>query len=794
LQPNGLANDFSYPSGPSSQVELPNDPRYYLALFLRNKSVLTLCAFGGLILALLFTFPQTPIYQALATIEVQPPVEEAILAAQTRSSSAAGGQTFLPTQVVLLTSVILQAKVVERIGPEKVLEVLQVPSRFDLWWDLVVPKDFEWPSWFPKKTKAAIAAPSAERLGRSLAGSVQARIRPGTQVVEISVESVDPEFASKYANTLAEEFISQAIETRWQQSRRTTNWLSSQIDEVKYSLEASEDRLQEYARSYGIIYSGEQASIDEQKLRQIQQDLATASSARILQQSRRELAIGTPISTLGDVLDDPALRSFQTQLADLRNQLASKSTTLTENHPDIVRLRAQMAELQESIGVARENILKRISNDYESAKRREDLLRDEFEMQLERVAAVSAGAVQYGILKREVDTNRALYDSMLQRVKEAGITSALRASNVRVVDPAPVPGSPIKPRPVLNAAIGMVLGMVFGLGLVLVQERSNRYIRSPGDCHSVTGVDELGFIPELPVPEAPATALPRLSNEKRSQSKSNRRLQLSLSQPSQAEPQGDSWLEDLPAITDPKSSISEAFRLVVTSLNVLDAFGALPKAIAISSAHPGEGKTTICANLGATYASLGKRVLLIDADLRRPNLYKRLQCHNKNGLTAILRSDQPIAEQFEQENLLQSTPVENLFLLAGGMVKGSPSSLLFSPRLPEMLKLLSESFDHVFIDSPPMIQMADARILSRAAGHAILVVKAGDTEKSSFALNVDRLQQDDVHIVGTILNAWNPKVHGNYQYGYGYGYRYYGGRYYYSNKAYDSYSEDKPRS
>ncbi len=418
----------------------------YFAILRRRKGTLILATFLGGLLAVLLTLPQTRIYQARTTLEIQSlnpdfmnlrevnPVEQA---------SRSVDQADIQTQIQILKSENLVERTLKKLGWVK-------PAAKP---DTDTSRPSAW------RRALQLPGPGAERPARQraldlAAEELEVRAQGQTRIVEVVVESTDPQVAAEFANTLAEEFIDQNLEARWATTQRTGEWLARQLEEMRVKLEQSEDELQAYARSAGLLYTREQYSIAEEKLQQIQAELSKAEADRIGKQSRYEMARTSPPEVLPDVLNDTALRDYQARITELRREEAELTTTFTREHPRVKRVRAQLAAMEAAFSGVRDAILGRIRNEYEEAVRREELLRKDYMKQARLVSGQAAKAIRYNILKREVDSNRQLYETMLERVKEASVASALRASNVRVVDRARAPERPSKPRPALNGTGG----------------------------------------------------------------------------------------------------------------------------------------------------------------------------------------------------------------------------------------------------------------------------------------------------------------------------------------------------
>ena len=317
-----------------------------------------------------------------------------------------------------------------------------------------------------------------------------------TRIIEVTVDSMSPQVATDFANTLTSEFIDQNLESRWQTTQHTSEWLSRQLDDMRVRLERSEDRLQAYARQAGLLFTGtRKTTFPKEKLLQLQQALSAAQTDRISKQSRWEMANSSPAEALPDMLNDSTLRDYQAKLTELKRQIAELHATYTDESPKVQKVQVQFATLESALSTERADILKRIKNEYDEALRRESLLTADYSAQRTTVTGESGKAVQYDIMKHEVESNRQLYDAMLQQLKQATLASALRASNIRVVDPAKLPGRPYKPDVPISTGLGLLTGVFLGAAFVIMQERADRSIQEPGETQFFLNLPELGIVP-----------------------------------------------------------------------------------------------------------------------------------------------------------------------------------------------------------------------------------------------------------------------------------------------------------
>lgn len=706
----------------------------YWRIVRRRKGTLILMTFLGAVAGVLITLPQTPVYQARTSLEIQDlnlnfmdmkqvsPVDE---------SSNYNALSDLKTQTEILQSDAILDAVVKKLKVDSPKDLKQPSGRFSAWRHAL-----NLPEPTPVDAREALLDASRKSL----------KIRPvgQTRIIQVLVDSTNPKLAADFADVLANEFIDQNIQARWSTAQRTADWLTRQLDEMRVKLERSEDALQSYAQRSGLVYTDEKTSVSEERLHQLQAALSTAQADRIAKQSRYEVASHAAPESLADILDDSTLRTYQEKLTELKRERAESSAIYASGNSRIQKLDAQVVTLEAALQSERDLILKRIQNDYDEAKRRENLLAADYQTQSGLLSKENEKSIQYNILKREVDSNRQIYDAMLTKVKEASVASAMRASNVRVVDRARVPTVPYKPRMSFNTALGLLGGLTIGLVLIVTLERSDRTIQEPTDSTVYLNLPELGVIP--------AHALGRRPFYYRN------KVSTSISQnPASAHP------TELLTWEGKQSMAAEAFRATLTSILFSTGNGHRPKVLVITSASPGEGKTTIGCNLGIAFAEIRQRVLIVDADLRRPRVHDIFSVPNDRGLRDLLLDSSETGDS--PRSYIRETSIPGLFVLPSGPPAASAANLLHSTRLFELIERFRLEFDTVLIDTPPMLQMPDARVVGRLADAVVLVIRAGKTTRAEALAIRRRFADDNTVVLGTILNDWNPKHSSN---GYGY--------------------------
>jgi succinoglycan biosynthesis transport protein ExoP len=720
---------------------------YYGLILSRHKRTWAVFALLGLLLGFFVTVPQTRVFRARSSVEIVDLNQNFLNLKQASpvAESATTSDWDIQTEIKILESDSLRDRVLAKLRKAAHAEPESANGSSPWRKALNLPEPAR-VSGYERKLVAA-------------ADSLKIRAAGQTRILEMTVDSPDPELAARFTNTLADEFIEQNLESRWQISQKTGDWLARQLDDMKIKLERSENALQNYARESGLIFTDERTNISEEKLRQLQQELSSVQAERIAKQSRFELTQASAPDALPEVLNDAGLRATAAKLTELDQELAELHTTYTPDHIKVKRVEAEMATLQTALAADRQAIVKRIRNEFEEAQRRESLLAAAYEAQTKLLTGESEKAIQYNILKREVDTNRQLYEAMLQQMKESSIASAMRASNIRVLDAAKPPVRPYKPNARRSAALGLLAGLLLGGAFILVRDRLDRTIQQPGDAHLHLNIPELGVIPAGGKPESKAigktASLAAVSSE----------VALSRALAAAGSAAAGERVE-LAALHQRSSLIAESFRSTLVSILFSGENSFRPKLLVFTSASPSEGKSTVTSNLAVAIAETGQRVLLIDADLRRPRQHEIFAVENRRGLTSILRAGTERTDPQSVFGLIRPTEAPRLDILTSGPPSAAATNLLCDPSVPELLMLLRSEYDTVLIDTPPMLQMPDARILGRLADAVVLVIRAGKTRRDAALAATQRFAQDGARLLGAILNDWDPKhaSRSHYQY------------------------------
>jgi capsular exopolysaccharide synthesis family protein len=719
----------------------------YLNILRRHKTTILLAALAGLILGVGIGVPMKPVFRARTSLEVLN-LNDDFMNMKQANPTTTNDNTYEiseeQTQAKLLEGEALQLRVMARLNPGQNANTSK-------------PKmaSSGWRKWLHLKEPVKMTA--REKLLAGLAGSMKVRPTARTRVLEVTADSTDPELATQYLNTLVEEFIQQSVEARLDTTQRTSDWLRREIEDARSKLQHAEDDLQSYAGQSGLIFTDENTNVATEKLQQLQGQLSQATADRITKQSHYELAKTSPPDALGDVLNDNSLRDTSAKMSDLRRQIASLSAVFTPGYSKLQQAQAELATLETTFASQRAAIVKHIDDDYLEAANKEKLLANAYDSQIAVVTGQGEKLIQYNIRKREVDSSRQLYDTMLQQTKQASIASAMRASNVRVVDAAELPDLPVFPNFKLNAGLGMFAGLLFGITFATVRQRVDRTLQQPGDVQQWTNLPELGTIPTATTARL---SYRRASAAEVSEAPGGKARALKL--------RGDPNEVELMTLRQRASIVAEAFRCTLTSLLFVGENGSSPRVLAFTSANPGDGKTSVVSNLALATAEIRRTVLIIDADLRRPRQHGIFEVPNDRGLSDILR------EELSEENLtglVHPTSVPGLHVLPAGPPTQAAAHLLYSPNFAALVARYRTQYDMILIDVPPMLQMTDARVAGRLADGVVLVGRAGKTTRDALLAVRDRFMEDRIRVLGTILNDWNPKKSAGGYYGYGGSYK-----------------------
>jgi polysaccharide biosynthesis transport protein len=672
------------------------------------------------------TFLTTPIYRATTMLQID---REAPKVVKYEAVTPAETDTFDPqfyqTQYDLLKSHSLAERVVEQ------LNLAQHPafqgngqgrSVLGLWAEVRA----EEAATDPREVRSGLA----DRLLDSLT------VEPvrNSKLVKIHYESPDPALAAQIVQVLAETFIQLSLERRFDAASYAKNFLEQRLAQVKGRLEDSDQALVAFARSQGILnvdnVDGEKQTLAMQKLQALSVGLAEARKERIAAESLYREALAAQGHGLSRILDNWTINRLKEAKVELEAIYQEQRGTLNSDHPKMQQLRRRITEVEDQIGREIGAIHGALRGDFQAAQRKEATLNSETAEVTSEVTRLRDQTSQYNILMREVDTNRTLYDGLLQRLKEVGVIGGVSLNNLSVIDAAEVPKVPFQPNVRLNLLLGILLGLLGGIGLAFLFEHLDDTVKLPEDLERLAQVPVLGILPKLPSSTAATLATS--------------------------------------AYDDPRSAFAEATRSLRTAL-LFSTPERAPRVLHVTSPGLAEGKTTITLNLAITFTQLGHKVLLIDCDLRRPALHRVLDLDTNRGLTHFLTS-----EPTGPGDVTQYAHIPNLFAIPAGPVPPNPAELLESARMVDFLALAAEKFDYVLLDGPPILGLADGLILASLARGTVVVVEAAATRRDHLIGALKRLAGVQARVLGGVFNKLSRRDSA---------YSYYHSYYYYGNEA-----------
>jgi polysaccharide biosynthesis transport protein len=607
----------------------------------------------------------------------------------------------------------------------------------------------------PNGPSEAVAIGSLENQRRppelgAFLGSLSVKRVVNSRLLDVSFESTDPQFAARVVNEHIKNFQDQNIKSRYDETTRATTWLRDELDELKIKVQESEDKRIAYERKNQIWTLDDKSNITTQRLADVNKALTDAQDERMKKEALYEFAKAGDVADVPALHDDPILQGLTEKRQLISEDYVDALNQYGPNFPKVQRLQLQLKDADQAIQKQNLTILHRIESEYREARQREEMMRQALDEQKAEANEMAERLVEYNILKREAEANKTLYDGLMTKLKEVGISAALRSSNIRIVDPAMIPAYPSRPAKARNIALAFLVGLVGGIGLALLREYLDNTVKSPDDIETLARLPSLAVVPQFVGSNGNA---------------SRKSLLKGIS------PNGQDKRIELVAQHLPKSQMSEAFRALRTSL-LLSQPGRPPQVILVTSALPREGKTTAAANLAVTLAQLGDHTVLVDADLRKPGIGRLLNLNGGKyaGLSSYLAGVSSLD--------LVTVPhpaIPNLAAIPTGPLPPNPADLLSSGRLVEAIAELRTKFKFVVIDSPPIMAATDAVILSVQTDGVLLVVRSGETPKEAFTRTRDLLNSVKCHMLGVVLNAVDSSApdyyysYRYYPYSYGYG-------------------------
>jgi len=545
-----------------------------------------------------------------------------------------------------------------------------------------------------------------------------------SRLVEVKFEGTNPKEVADVANTLSDLFVENNFRKKYESAMQASDWMAEQMRELKVKMEQSHEALIKYERDNQIFALDQGQNVTVTKLGDLNRDLTEAEADRIAKESQFELVKTHRLSELTAVVQNSMIQDLQKQRYAVSGQLTDARGALGPKHPRVLQLERQLQDLDTQIQNQEQVAASRIETDYQAALNKEQLLRKAFDQQKNEANTLNSKLVEYSLLRRDYETNQQLYEGLLQRLKEAGISSGLRSSNIHVVDRARPPISPVRPRKSLNLMLSVVVGLALGCALALFNEYMDNSVKIPEEVEQLVNLPVLGIIPAVSSVMSYAA----------------RRRPLAQAAVT------NGTTSELATVSQPQSVVSEAYRALRTSI-LLSTSRHAPQLILISSGQPREGKTTTALNLAITLAQRGDRVALVDTDLRRPRIHRSFQMANDRGLSTFLTT------QAAPEDLARPVrQVPNLYVITSGPTPPNPAELLSSEPLETLFAELRRHFDFIVLDSPPAISVADSMILAAHADGVMLVVHGGVTTRETLKHTTKLMNSVNARVLGIVLN------------------------------------------
>lgn len=695
----------------------------------KRKRIIWISAIMIFAAALVYTLAVTPRYRSTAIIEFNKGNADSLdldeKAGMPGGANAGDYIVTQRTQVAALTSDTLALQIVHDLNLESRKEFSRSYSPLDYF--RRVPNESNLPL---EKAPHRLAT-----VLKAYHKNLKVEPIPGTRMISIQFLNPDPDISAKIVNNLVSDYTEQYFRIRYAATVQASDWLSEQLNDLKTQVESSQQKVADFQRQAGILGTDETHNIVMTRLQQIDGQLTTAQANRILAQAVWQLAqtgnpellpglVNASLSSGNSTVPSSmaliqSLRSEQNQLKMQYSEAASKYGSA---YPKLIELQSKLDEINVNIQTEVSNLAARAHNDFLATQQTQDGLRAAFEKAKEEANQQNDNAVQYTLLKHEAESRRNLYDGLSQKLKEAGVLASLRSSNIIVVDPARPSDRPARPIVLLNLGLGLLGGLLFGVAGAVFAENLDETISSPEQAEEVAHVSSLGFVPRwkslLAVRKTP---------------KSNQLLA----------PRMGSRI-----LAQPHSHAAEAYRGLRTSI-MQSMRSAECNVLLMTSAFPDEGKTTTSINCAAAFAQQGLRVLLVEADLRRPKLSRQLNLTSTSGLSSLISAGTSVGMPLKLPGL------PSLSIIPAGPRSGYPAEILGSLKAKALITQWRSEYDYIFIDSPPVLSVTDAAVLAPLCDGVIMIVRSGITTRKSLKRAMEIFRRTQTRIVGTVLNAFD---------------------------------------
>ncbi len=699
----------------------------YLDLFVKHWRLAAAITTAFFLVGVIITFLMPRIYTATTSIQIDREAAR-VLRSQEVEAENQNDPLFYTTQNELLRSRALAERVVSALSLADRRGFVNAESGVlrMLWDRFFVPREAD------ESEAARLRRKAIDEVMKNL--TVQPVVM--SRIVRVSFTSRSPALAQEISAAVAENFVSMTLDRRFSASSYARSFLEEKLQQVKLKLEESEKQVVAYAQKEGIVNVDDKVSVSAAGLKSLNDSLSAATSERIKTEQLWAQAQADNGVSLPQVLKDRIIETVREKRTQLAAEYQDKLRLMKPDFPEMSQLRAQIGEYDRQISHQIDLVKRSIKLEYETARDQEASFNKKIESLKAEVLDLRNRSILYNILQRELDTNRSLYDGLLQQYKDVGVTGAVSTNNVAIIDKAEKPLWPSSPSLLLNFPLALFLGLLASIATIAVVEILDDTFKSPEEVEEMLGLSTLGVIP--------------VTEDQADKKKAKETLNLARE-----------------IIGNPLSPLAEAFRSLRTALQFSTPSGA-PKVLLVTSSQPHEGKSVTALCLAANFAQLGMRVLLIDCDLRNPSLHKALQVDNSVGLSNVLTGLR------DSSSVAQENVIAGVTFMASGPIPPNPAELIAGPQMASMLTMAGEKFDIVIIDGPPTMGLADAPLIGSLVDGALLVVDASHTRRRMVAASLKRLYFSRTPVVGVLLNKCDSRK-ANQSYGYGQ----YGGLSYY---------------
>ncbi len=724
---------------------------YWRIIIKRKWAVVSFA--GALILFVgIFSFLATPIYKAKASLLIEEESSKILsIEDEFGYQRRAVDLRFYNTQINLLKSKSLTERVARKMNllsrPEFGAGKKPKKSFFASLKGLISPrKKLE-----EEDLKSKIPANPYSEMVEDIQENIEVSPIRDTKLVEVSYKSPYPILSADIVNALAEEFINFSVEKRYETTQQASDFLSESIASLRGDLAAKERELQRYGQEKKLFFISDRGSTVVSKLADVLVAYTKAQIDRINKEADYRELKNLDVDSLPHFVKNPMIQDLKTEYTRMKNEYEEKSKFFKPDYPDMVKLKAKLDSMRGELKSEIKKVVDAAESEYRSSLKKEDSLEDLLETQRMDVVKMNSNAIFYNSLKIEVENMQNQLNSLIEMQKNTQVSArlaGLKTSNVSIIDKAEVPRNPIFPKKKLNLILALLMGIFGGVGLCFFFEYLDNTVKGPEDVEKLTGLPSLGVIPYLP-PEG-------MKKKKRHGYYSKYKSSYSYSKENL---ESEEMLPDIKEIElvnylHPKFYISEDYKTVRTSI-LLSSAESPPKTIAFSSALPSEGKTITVANMAVAFSQLEEKVLVLDTDLRKSRLHRIFNLRNIPGLCEYLTG------KVSLEEAIQETSIENIWLLPSGSIPPNPAELLNSTRMKELMEELKKTFDIILLDTPPVMAVVDAIIISSIVDSTVCIIQAGKTMRKPFLRSVEELRRANTKIMGVIFNEVKAKNEGS---------------------------------